>query len=218
MYFIDRQEAGLRLAQMLKQYRGTDAVVYAIPRSGVPVGVALAEELNLPFDLAVVSRIEDPTFPGRAVGAMTSSGELLFNEGRRDGLNAGWLTWAVMFAKRDIERKQHLSQFRRHYSARGKVAIVVDDGATTGITLRAALQTLKEEVPRKIILALPVIDYNALVALSDYVNQIIALEESDTADEPIARHYGDRHALSDREVGYMLQQYDTFMQVTGGAA
>ena len=41
---------------MLKKYRGSNALVLAIPAGGVPVAV-LAEKLGLELDVAVVSKI-----------------------------------------------------------------------------------------------------------------------------------------------------------------
>ena len=35
--FRHRIDAGQRLARLLEKYRGRDAVVYALPRGGVPV-------------------------------------------------------------------------------------------------------------------------------------------------------------------------------------
>ena len=45
--FADRAEAGERLADLLAEYRGTDAIVLAIPSGGVPVGLAVAGRLTV---------------------------------------------------------------------------------------------------------------------------------------------------------------------------
>ena len=58
--FRNREHAGEILAGMLGVYSDSEAVVMAVPAGGVPVAKVLAEELNLPIDIAVVSKITLP--------------------------------------------------------------------------------------------------------------------------------------------------------------
>ena len=48
MLFVDRADAGGRLARWLGHLRGTDAVVLGLPRGGVPVAFEVARELQAP--------------------------------------------------------------------------------------------------------------------------------------------------------------------------
>ena len=57
MLFIDRADAGRHLAQRLRHLRGTDVVVLALPRGGVPVAFEVAEELRAPLDVIVVRKL-----------------------------------------------------------------------------------------------------------------------------------------------------------------
>ncbi len=52
-YFIDRVDAGKRLAEALADFHGKNAVVLAIPRGGVVVGYEIAAALVLPLDVIV---------------------------------------------------------------------------------------------------------------------------------------------------------------------
>ncbi|HLP69798.1 MAG TPA: phosphoribosyltransferase, partial [Rhizobium sp.] len=70
MSFADREEAGERLATVLAAYRGTDAVVLALPRGGVEVGLPVARALGLPLDLLLVRKIGVPFQPEVAMGAI----------------------------------------------------------------------------------------------------------------------------------------------------
>ncbi len=38
MLFVDRKDAGVRLAKMLEPYKGENVVVFALPRGGVVLG------------------------------------------------------------------------------------------------------------------------------------------------------------------------------------
>jgi putative phosphoribosyl transferase len=50
--FKNRTEAGKLLARRLSAYAGRDdAIVLALPRGGVPLGVAIADKLKLELDV-----------------------------------------------------------------------------------------------------------------------------------------------------------------------
>lgn len=210
MYFINRKDAGTHLARAMKHLKGSNAVVYALPRGGVPVGLAVAHELDLPFDIVAASRIGHPYASDYAVCAVADTGEVLYNKKEKDGLDAIWLNWAVMFAERDVQRKKHLLDgIHRHTSAKGKVAIVVADGATTGLTLRAVLRAIGKDKPKQIIVAVPVASHAALRALNKRADLVITLEDTGTAYSPIASHYADSRRLSDRDLVRMVKKHDS---------
>lgn len=215
MQFFDRTEAGLLLSQALRPYQHKDAVVYALSRNGVPIALTIAEELNLPFGFIPVSRITSPIAPSESIGALTSSGDVLYDDTKQDSLKTGWLNWAIMFAKRDLERKRDLRASHMQVPATNKVAILVDDGANNGFVLRAALRALRYEQPHKVVVALPVVDQKALSALEDKVDAFVTLDRDDLTAHPTAGHYRLYHRLTDREVRGLMDQHDVFNRVMG---
>jgi predicted phosphoribosyltransferase len=68
--FRDRVHAGGELAKMLEEFRGTPALVLAIPAGGVPVARAIATELGLPLDVAPVSKVLYPWTTESGYGAV----------------------------------------------------------------------------------------------------------------------------------------------------
>src|SRR3954452_7114964 len=68
--FRDRAEAGRRLAERLRHLKGSNPVVFALPRGGVPVGLPIAEALGAPLDLLLVHKIGAPGQPELALGAV----------------------------------------------------------------------------------------------------------------------------------------------------
>ena len=80
--FTDRTHAGLVVARMLTEWRGRsdEAAVLAIPVGGVPVGLAIARALGLPFDMLFIRKLHFPDNPESGFGAVSEHGEVLLNE------------------------------------------------------------------------------------------------------------------------------------------
>src|SRR5437016_10899040 len=74
MLFADRTDAGRRLAQSLSHLRGTDVVVLALPRGGVPVASEVARELHASLDVIVVRKLGVPFQPEYGFGAISEGG------------------------------------------------------------------------------------------------------------------------------------------------
>ena len=60
--FVDRREAGKRLAEALLGFASEDPVVLGLPRGGVPQGEA-ASALHAPLDVLVVRKLGCPWQP-----------------------------------------------------------------------------------------------------------------------------------------------------------
>ena len=63
------------------------------------------------------------------------------------------------------------------YAADAFEVIVVDDGIATGLTMKAALKTVKAEKPKKIILAVPVAPPGTVKELAKEVDDAVVLEK-----------------------------------------
>ena len=61
--FRDRTDAGRKLAERLTAFSGAQAVVYAVPRGGVPVAVEVAGKLGASLDVVIPRKITIPGNP-----------------------------------------------------------------------------------------------------------------------------------------------------------
>ena len=68
MAFIDRSDAGRKLAQALRAYKDRQPVILALLRGGVPVAAQVAAALDAPLDLILVRKIGAPMQPELAIG------------------------------------------------------------------------------------------------------------------------------------------------------
>ena len=156
--FRDRQHAGEILADMLREYGSSDAIVMAIPAGGVPVGKVLAEKLNLSFDLAVVSKITLPWNTEAGYGAVAFDGSVRLNHDlvARIGLTEKQIKEGIdKTSKKVAHRMRSLRGKRVLPNLSEQQVILVDDGLASGFTMRAAVEALKKIGATSIVVAVP---------------------------------------------------------------
>jgi predicted phosphoribosyltransferase len=211
MAFIDRSDAGRRLAQALLTYRDQRPVIFALLRGGVPVAAEVAAALDAPLDLILVRKIGVPMQPELAMGAVVDGGSpvVVRND---DVIRLVGVDEAEFEAVRDRElaeierrRKLYLGD-RAPVDAAGRVAIVIDDGVATGATTRAALRATRIRRPSKLVLAIPVAPTDTLVALRGEADEVICLEDH-VSFGAIGFYYADFRQLSDREVKDIVARF-----------
>src|SRR5882672_9823439 len=105
--FRDRNHAGRELARMLEEFRGSAALVLAIPAGGVPVAAAIARELGLPLDVVPVSKVIDPGTTEAGYGAVAFDGGVLLDEAviAANGVKPEQVEKAVAEARAKVERR-----------------------------------------------------------------------------------------------------------------
>jgi predicted phosphoribosyltransferase len=216
MAFANRSDAGVRLAAKLGHLKGEDVIVFALPRGGVPVAAPIASALNAPLDLVLVRKLGTPNQPELAMGAIADAGHpiIVRNEDVIAMARIGKAAFeaACQHELLEIERRRRLYLGSRpHAEAKGRIAIVVDDGIATGATTRAALRAIRARRPRRIVLATPVAPPDALDLLREEADETVCLEVH-AKFGAIGYFYRDFHQLSDDEVIAILNQF-----TTGGA-
>lgn len=164
--FKDRTQAGYELASLLKDFKGTETVVLAIPRGGVPLGAIVAKTLELPLDIVLVKKIGHPTNKEYAIGAVSKNQRVL-------GENAFSVdkTYIENETKRIRKmlgkREKMFHRKKKALSVKGKKVILIDDGIATGNTMLATIQLIRQEQCSEIILAIPVAPASSINMLSE---------------------------------------------------
>ncbi len=205
--FIDRKDAGSRLAEKLSQYRGKNAVVLALPRGGVTIGYEVARALNLPLDIIVVRKIGHPTNPEYAICAVDNQGSLLCNEAEIKSVDQNWLKEETLRQKNEALRRIKVYRGERiPKKISGKTAILVDDGIATGLTIRAAVQSIRRENPRELIIAIPVAPHEVIVELHKEADAVIVLDDAEDYLGAVGAYYDSFPQVSDQEVIELLKQ------------
>ena len=92
-------------------------------------------------------------------------------------------------------------------SAAGKVAIVVDDGVATGLTLLLALRELKEHhAPRRLIAAVPVTPRDAVERFKKEADEFVTLNIPLFYLGAVGAYYDAFGQVEDAEVIRLLEQ------------
>lgn len=204
--FQNREEAGEQLAQLLKDYQNTETIVYALPRGGVILGKIIAEKLKTPLDLIIVRKIGHPSNPEYAIGAISENGATLYNETEKESQDQAWLKQEEAKEQAEAIRRRHrYLPEKKMISAKNKIALLVDDGIATGLTMLLAIKEIKKQKPKKIIVAIPVIPGDTLIKLQANADKVIFIEAPQLFLGAIGAYYSDFSQLADETVISILK-------------
>ncbi len=209
MLFRDRKEAGRQLAERLAFLKDKpELIVLGIPRGGVVVAAEVAGALNAPLDVFIAHKIGAPFNPELAIGALTSTGDVVLDE---DIVACLQLARADILREIEYQREEiarRLELFRRGcppLELSGRVVVVVDDGIATGATMLASLRALRKQEPAKVVLAVPVAPPETMERLRKECDQAVAVD----TPEPfwsVGRFYSHFGQTDDEEVIHLLER------------
>lgn len=211
MHFKNRQEAGKLLAKKLKKYKGKDVVVYALPRGGVVTAVEIAKYLDAPLDLIITRKIGHPYNPEYAIAAIAENGDFIGSARELEVVDKEWLRKEIEHQKLEAKRRREkYLAGRKEITAEGKIAILVDDGVATGLTMRAGIRELLHHHPKKIVVAVPVIPSNTAEIIKKEAGDLVALNIPSDSDflGSVGAYYEDFSPVEDEEVITILKSYD----------
>jgi predicted phosphoribosyltransferase len=176
--FKDRADAAKRLAKKLEWLKKENPVILAIPRGGVVTGDVIASELGVNLDIVVSRKIGAPHNPELAIGAVTHDGSYFPNVDITTMLNVPqkYIDSEISAQIKEIERR--LMKFRgtKEYHLEGRTVVLVDDGIATGATMFVAIQWVKKQNPKQLIVAIPVGPKDTIDRLNETVDKVVILQ------------------------------------------
>jgi putative phosphoribosyl transferase len=172
------------------------------------VASQVAEALGAPLDVLVVRKIGAPFQPELGVGAIGEEGVRVINDALVAHLEIApeELDRIAAAESRELERRVRLYRGdRAPLDARGKVAIVVDDGLATGYTARAAIEVARRRGAGRVVLAIPVAAPSAVEELGHVADEVICPEQPRFLGA-VGQWYQDFTQTSDQEVIDLLDR------------
>ncbi len=170
------------------------------------MGKIIAEALDGELDVVLVHKLGAPGNPELAIGAVSEDGQVLLREGVEEyGISREYI-------RQEVDRQQHTLQNRRRaytpgrdrIDPEGRTVIIVDDGAATGSTIMAALQTLREAGPARLTVALGVASEETIEMLEKVADEVVCLEVPGML-YGVSQAFQEFEQVSDGEVIEMLQ-------------
>lgn len=177
--FVDRADAGRQLAARLSSLSTlANALVFGLPRGGVPVAYEVAVALQLPLDVLVVRKLGVPSQRELAMGAIGEDGVVVVEDDVVAALHVSPEEFASVEARERVELGRRIEKYRGVRPATpltGRVAVIVDDGIATGATARAACRVARVRDAARVILAAPMASKRTVNELRREADEVVVL-------------------------------------------
>jgi len=207
--FRDRAEARRVLAGWLSEYDGgSDVLVLALPRGGVPVAFEVATALGVPLDVFMVRKLGVPRREELAMGAIASGGVRILNKDVVRNLEIPDERIDAVTAREWDELRRRERDYRDNRpepDVRGRTVILIDDGLATGSSMRSAVVALRRQEPRRIVVAVPIAAPSTCEEFREEVEEVVCAE----TPEPfyaVGLWYEDFSQTTDDEVRELLNE------------
>lgn len=208
MIYKDRQDAGQMLAEKLIKYSKDKPIIVALPRGGVVLGYEVAKKLNAPLDVIVARKIGAPLHPEFGIGAIAPNGIHILNVDLIKSMGVKDNELEKIIERETKEMNRRLELYREDLpplDLNNKTVIVVDDGLATGVSTKAAILSIKQMNPKKIILAVPVSPMDTADKFRKEVDDFICLNEP-AVFYAVGAYYENFDQTTDDEVIALLRK------------
>ena len=205
--FRDRTEAGEQLAELLKREDVTADIVLAIPRGGLPIGRAVADELRVALDIIVSKKIGAPGNPELAVGSAASDGSIWLNDDliERLGLDPDRIRReGKSVAESAREKAERYRGSRQSPNLEGKAVLIVDDGVATGATMIACVRLARQAGAARVVVAVPVGPPDTVENLRSEADEVFSLQ-TPTHFGAVGQFFDSFRQVSDEEAIELLR-------------
>ena len=207
--FRDRADAGRVLAGLLEEFRGSDAVVLAIPAGGFPVAAEIATRLGLPLDVAVVSKVTPSWNTEVGYGAVAFDGTQRINEplARQLGVGPEERRTGIEAASQKVARRVALLRGSAHMrDLSGRRVILVDDGLATGFTMLVAIEALQRVGAGEIAVAVPTGHVDSVRRVAERAGVVYCANLRVGPSFAVAEAYKRWHDLTDEDIVAMQSE------------
>lgn len=207
--FVDRADAGRRLADRLLPFAGSHPIVLGLPRGGVPIAAMVASALDAPLDIIVVRKLGVPFQPELAMGAIGEDEVRVLDENTIRLAHVTPHDLERVEAAERQEMRRRMARFRVHHrrrDLRGRTALIVDDGLATGSTAIAACEVARALGALHVVVAVPVAPPDAAARLADHADEFIVLE-SPPEFRAVGQFYEHFTQITDHEVLDILDRW-----------
>ncbi len=200
--FTNRRDAGIALSKKLKLYANQpNLMVLGLPRGGVPVAYEVAKALHAPLDVLIIRKIGVPGQEELAMGAIAQNAQYLNIDILQNlDIKQATINTIIQTEQLELVRREALYRIKRPpLQLSGNTVILIDDGIATGATVKVAIQTLRTQRPKQLILAIPVAAASTCKQLTPLVDKLVCLKKPRDL-QAVGLWYEDFSQTTDTEV------------------
>ena len=168
----------------------------------------IADGLKGDLDVVLVHKLGAPGQPEFAIGAVDEKGRMYLTD------VAAELEISPQYLAREKEeqlgilrrRRARYTPLRSPINPSGRVVIVVDNGIATGATMIAALRSVREQRPAKLVGAVAVLPVSTLREIRKYADEVVYL---DTPEDfmAVGQYFEDFSQVTDEQVIAVLESH-----------
>jgi putative phosphoribosyl transferase len=207
--YRNRTEAGQVLAQHVRpKVAEADPLILALPRGGVPVAFEVARALHAELDVFLVRKLGLPGREELAIGAIASGGVRVLNRELIEELRLpeDLINRITAIEEKELERREHLYRRNRApIAVRDRTVVLIDDGLATGASMMAGVRALRQQEPRRIIVAVPVAAPETCAQFRAEADEVICVSTPESFSA-VGAWYDDFSQTSDEEVRRLLEE------------
>lgn len=167
----------------------------------------IAESLEGELDVVLVHKLGAPGQAELAIGAVDEGGEVYLNENAEAlGISADYLAREQQSQSGTLRKRRVLyTSVHPPIKPSGRVVVLVDDGIATGATMRAALRSVRAQMPSKLIAATAVASREALRMIRPLADEVVCLDAPEVF-YAVGQFFQEFPQVSDEEVISILKE------------
>ena len=174
------------------------------------MALEIAAALNAELDLIVCRKIPLPLSPEGGFGAITDDGTMVLNEEivRAHGLTREQIDFEASRVRENV--RQRSAKYRGGappVRVNGKTVIIVDDGLATGLTMMAAVESVRHRHPKEIVVAVPIAPEKTASQMRRVANRVVTGATADMKKYYLADFYRNWRDIKDEEIIRSLDQW-----------
>ena len=176
-YFRNREQAGRQLSLELVGYSSGNPIVLGILRGGIAVAFEVARALNAPLDVFVTHKIGVPGHEELAFGALAEGGGRFIDQDIANSARVTFGETEMVIRSAAAEIVEQAKRYRNGEplpSLTDRTVILVSDGIASGIEIQAAIASIRQQAPRQLVVATPVISRPTAKILRPLVDNLVA--------------------------------------------
>lgn len=204
MILKNRDEAAQLLLQKLMKYKNQNPLVLGIPRGAMPMAKIIAEGLGGELNAVLVHKIPFPFEKEVAIGSVGLSGKV-FRLPRLEfyDISDSYIESEAKKQLAVLKKRKEMFQLPE-LQCQGRIVIIVDDGIATGATAIGAIEEIRSQNPKKVILAAGVVARSTAATIRSMVDEFIVLEEPD-GFFAVSQYFADFSEVKDEDVVEILK-------------